>query len=692
MAEYAISGDVATLAGDDHTAGDPAALWVESSAPILVDSTTGRVGGRLRVTLEDDGTFSQTGLPETVSGVSPLYRLVVDTLSLRRAGHKRGLTTGWFPLAANRDLTWVIANYVEVTTVTAQVAADVAAAAALGATNDTATASFVNDSGSATAAALTDTIDTRIEDVAYVLKPSAFDGATPNRTVIQDAIDAVWNAGAGRGTVRLPDGAVIDITPPVGSYAITARPGVTLTGNATLRVHDDAPEYFSLFSHAAADDVSGFALDGLTIDQNKANNPAPAQVDWNGDGSDAAVVVRLYRGTGVGIRNCTFKNIDGVNTLIVNGNAAGSAPSVIQGVHIVNNNFLDVGGVNAHDHSTIYTHAEGVLISGNHFYGTDAATPSLSAYCAIETHGSGTRIIGNHVERYREAVNATGVANRTESLTVIGNTARKVLRGFRVLSSKVSGATSDLMLRGAVIANNSVVCDVDWWTQSFDLDPYGIALLQDGTAYFDGVSILGNHVEIMTYSGTSTNVAKLGASGILVSHSGTATNTSRNLLIANNSLIGAPSCPILVTAAKIRSVRIQNNVATDWGHASLATSDYKSGIFVGGTGCDYPNLVISGNTLADATAKGIRGISWFATATSTGGRIEDNLVSLAALTGAGARDLTIAASSGAPYLRHRYRTGSANPSGACEYDSQITFLTGGTKVSQTASPSGTTWA
>lgn len=154
MAEYAISGDVATLAGDDHTAGDPAALWVESSAPILVDSTTGRVGGRLRVTLEVDGTFEQTSLPETVGGVSPLYRLVVDTLSLRRAGHKRGITTNWFPLTTNRDLTWVIENYVETTLITTQVAANIAAAAALGATNDTATASYVTDPDSATTTAL----------------------------------------------------------------------------------------------------------------------------------------------------------------------------------------------------------------------------------------------------------------------------------------------------------------------------------------------------------------------------------------------------------------------------------------------------------------------------------------------------------------------------------------------------------
>lgn len=204
MAEYAISGDVATLAGDDHTAGDPAALWVESSAPILVDSTTGRIGGRLRVTLEVDGTFEQTGLPETVSGATPLYRLVVDTLSLRRAGHKRGITTGWFPLEANRDLTWVIENYVETTLITSQIAADIAAAAALGATNDSATASYVADVDSATYAELTGTFSAKtpaIEQLRAIL-------ATSRRTplpVIAFGSSTTAGVGATRTDLRWVD-------------------------------------------------------------------------------------------------------------------------------------------------------------------------------------------------------------------------------------------------------------------------------------------------------------------------------------------------------------------------------------------------------------------------------------------------------------------------------------------------------
>lgn len=134
MAEYAISGDVATLLGGEHTPGDPAALWLESSQPVLIVDDEGRIGGRVQIPLASDGTFTLAGLPETLSGTAPLYRLVVDSLSLRLANRRGGITTGWFPLTTNRTLTWIVANYVPVTVVTAQVASDIAAATSLSTT------------------------------------------------------------------------------------------------------------------------------------------------------------------------------------------------------------------------------------------------------------------------------------------------------------------------------------------------------------------------------------------------------------------------------------------------------------------------------------------------------------------------------------------------------------------------------
>lgn len=149
-----ISGDVATLLGEDHTPSNPVALWVEASEPIVVDGSLVRVGGRIRAKVGSDGTFVIADLPATVSGTTPLYRLTIDSTSLRLTGQMHGQATGWFPLTVDRDLTWITANYVAVTVVTTQTVANVAAAAALGATNDTATASYVANKTSATAVAL----------------------------------------------------------------------------------------------------------------------------------------------------------------------------------------------------------------------------------------------------------------------------------------------------------------------------------------------------------------------------------------------------------------------------------------------------------------------------------------------------------------------------------------------------------
>lgn len=226
---FTISGDVATLLGADHTTGDPVALWVECSQPVMVVGATGLLGGRLRATVASNGTFSVAGLPASV-GDLPLYRLVVDSRSLRLAGNPRGLTTNWFPLTANRDLTWIVANYVTVTVITAATATNVAAAAALGATNDTATASYVNNPASATDIALTAKYARRADrPISAKAHGVVANGTTDDGPALAAAITA---AGAG-GTVLLPPGNVKVTTPVQITGSVTLQGG----GSYTTRIY-----------------------------------------------------------------------------------------------------------------------------------------------------------------------------------------------------------------------------------------------------------------------------------------------------------------------------------------------------------------------------------------------------------------------------------------------------------------------
>lgn len=239
MAEYAISGDIATLQGSDHTAGDPVALYLECSQQILVDGVTGRTGGKIRIPVAADGTFEVTDLPESVASI-PLYRIQLDTRTLRLQGLRNGITSGWFPLTADRDLTWIVANYVTVTPISAATAADIAAAAALGATNDTATASFVNDRDSATYRGLEAKFPAKtpaIEELRAILAtsrrapvPVAFFGSSTTAGVGATRTDFRWVEQFARKLQASYPSGIPGWEPPVSTPTAVAATPLRLNG------------------------------------------------------------------------------------------------------------------------------------------------------------------------------------------------------------------------------------------------------------------------------------------------------------------------------------------------------------------------------------------------------------------------------------------------------------------------------
>lgn len=294
MAEYAITGDVSTLLGGEHSDGDPVAVWVETSQPIIDVENEGRLGGRVRAQVNGDGTFTVSGLPETVSGVAPLYRLIVESLSLRLADKDQGLITGWFPLTTNRNLTWIVANYVELTTVTSQVASNIAAAAALGATNDTATASYVGSSASATAAALRDRFAMGVVVAGAGIDPT---GAADSTTAIQAKIDAATAYGA---PLYLPEG-----TYRVGT--LVYRNSLTLRGAGKDKTILKKLTTVSAGILSATPGVIGsggepiqdLVLEDLTLDGDQLNSTA---------GTAAEGLLRAYSAARVACVRVRFRN------------------------------------------------------------------------------------------------------------------------------------------------------------------------------------------------------------------------------------------------------------------------------------------------------------------------------------------------------------------------------------------------
>lgn len=187
---WSLSGDVANLVDGDY---DPNSLRVtlEASQPMVSDGATRVRVGDVAATITA-GAFTFTGIPATVSG-APLYRVLI-TWTDGASRKPRHTATGWFAMTANSDLAVKVTETVTPTVIDATVAADIKAAAALGATNDTATASYVNNPASATSGALKAT---------YVKVTEAPLNASRYAS-LQAAADAIPAAG---GDIYIPPGA-----------------------------------------------------------------------------------------------------------------------------------------------------------------------------------------------------------------------------------------------------------------------------------------------------------------------------------------------------------------------------------------------------------------------------------------------------------------------------------------------------
>lgn len=449
MAEYAISGDVATLLGDDHTAGDPAALWIESSARILVDSTTGRVGGRLRVTLGDDGTFEQDGLPETVSGATPLYRLVVDSLSLRRSGLRRGITTNWFPLETDRDLTWIIANYVEVTPITTEIATQVAAAAALGATNDSATASFINDSGSDTRTAF----DTRAATVADTQIVANADRKTRLIVGSTNSDHSTLSAALAAATA----GTEIQLRP--GTHTITGAntvpAGVRITSGAARGLGSGVASIEGSYGTtiSALTMQAGSSIEGVHIKNTHATggtSTVPVAVDIRGAGvvvrdctfsGPFAQAILGYQITDLRILDCTFDTI---------GRTTGSTPG--DGINLYGVNGAIVSGCQFRDlkQNAIYVNAsaKNVTITGNTVRGGPEGIQ-------VRVGCSNVSIVGNVFDiKGASGVNSFGIIVQTQCVdTVIANNTFRTTAGT---ATPIAAITIDDRSHRTIIEGNSI--------------------------------------------------------------------------------------------------------------------------------------------------------------------------------------------------------------------------------------------
>lgn len=613
MAEYAINGDIATLLGGDHTTGDPAALWLESSEPILVIDSEGRTGGKVRVPLNADGTFTVTGLPETVSGASPLYRLHVDSLSLRQAGQRKGMVTGWFPLATNRDLTWIVANYVQASLITAQVAADIAAAAALGATNDTAVASYVNNPASAAGSALAAKYVGAVVITGAGIDPT---GATDSAAAIQAKINTAATLGA---KAYLPE----------GTYTLATR--LNLPTNTELEGAGHTSVLHFTMTTVAENCIQNTDYAGAS-GGNTNIRIRNLTIQGSGDGtpSGGGTVV-----SGIIFRHCTDVEITGCKFYRVQGVSVGWQ-GVARGRFA--NNVVHEGGRGGFvvwGHGTI-VRTEDIACVGNTFYklGDDA----------IAAQGNSP---------------ATSAAAQPRRFTFTGNTV------YGASSVDATPAGRGVLIRGVaeVVISNNTISDTAYsgiylshddqggvWN-SVDVAITGNTVLRSGSTgdatqprigircdRVVGLIVAGNNIGYGSESGISLSIAtdfsvsnnNIHDNGTTDAHFGitlagsASLDVQRGVIQGNTILRNAGSG---IKALNTNHLTVSGNTILDNGSYTAGAVSARSALQINTTGA----ATVSGNTMTDTRGAGSKTQTYaihltaaMASLTLTGNNMEGN--------------------------------------------------------------------
>lgn len=501
---------------------------------------------------------------------------------------------------------------------------------------------------------------------------------------------ALLAAESRKACVVLPSWARITVTPSARGNLLIARKDVTLfSQGATFKIADGSPAYNSIISHLSTVDVSGFTVDGVTFDQNKDNVQAASAASF-----EYAFVIQLTNGTRLRVRNCLFKNVDGLNTIVMNGYSGTDGLVRVGDVFVTDNIFENVGNDLDHDHSTIYTVASSATVARNHFFGR--ATAAKSAICAIEIHGSSHRVVENHIENFREAINATGVAAKTDTQVVAQNTILRCMRGIKAYSQGLAGTVSP-SIRAMGINKNAIVIDPDFWAPVHQIEAQGIAFTSTQDLAVHGFGIHDNDIVFLPYTGTSLSIIHVLSGGIVYSRTQVpgAVNYDKAVSISGNTVIGALSGGVVFLGAKIQGLDVGDNTLLDCGHPTLGSTisnEYTGGVLV--LSGEVAGGTVHHNRVYDTRpgGGGRRGIGWLRVGASPGsvdGTISDNDVRLVTT---GHLEVAIGADTGAPLVRHYVRGGTTTPPDASTaVGSEWLVRATGVRLIQRKASAGAVW-
>lgn len=389
------------------------------------------------------------------------------------------------------------------------------------------------------------------------------DGITDSTDALQTALDAA-SATNPPSAVLLPFGTIL-VGPTSGHTGGILRigRGVHLRGegqaNTIIKVKDGAGDYLTVLSGTG--DSSGATLRDLTIDQNADGNPV-TDVRTLLTGSPR-LAFYATAGTHITVEHCTFKNIDAINTVSINGTGV-KHPVVRDCV------FTNVGGWMAHDYSAVYLHsAEGSTVRGCTFEGVPGG---LGARTAIETHGPGQIVMDNFVSDFYQGANIVGDPGQSASVT--HNIFARVLIGIHLWSA----GPNPVGLSQVDVSHNIVTLERDAWISGPADYARGILLDANPTARYEQIHIADNVVAQLPFSHTAL-ADELQGAGVSVYLTA---QSVAGLEIVNNTITGVLSSGIRLHG-DVRRALIDGNRLTDCGQAPTGYTWYRTGITVAGS-------------------------------------------------------------------------------------------------------------
>ena len=439
------------------------------------------------------------------------------------------------------------------------------------------------------------------------------DGSSDDTGGIQMAIDSL-----DQGEVNLRQGTyMIGPTKKVPEIVfLTVKPNITLTGagmrKTVLKVRNNVGPYHYIFSAPTkSTDCSHLRIQDLTIDSNIENNPLQNEQNIK---IFPRMSIALFNSSDIVIDRVEFINESSINTVSLNG-------VKVQQVSIINCRFNNIGddpNQVRHDHSSIYTHANGVVIRGNEFRSAGIDKPG--ARTAIETHGSDTLVEGNRITDYSKGMNITGVSHETsrnvtvrrnqiinanygillwsykyrdhkegfgfDGVNILGN--QIFLRQTKYSNHRYSSGIfinpgSDLPLRALHIDNNTIKFELESLPGNSTPDSFGIGYRTSNGGWVEESSISNNTIMNSPASGIRFNcVAKgLEITGNTIVNPGTAIDKS----LPNQFRVG-----IYIALDQLEKVVIKGNSISD----TLLKARMVGGIFLG-QNASPPGVVIAEN-------------------------------------------------------------------------------------------------